>query len=71
VGAIQQSKEQATVKIVNRMVLGLGVVILAASAMGQGITTGTITGTVTDPSGALFPAHRFKSLIWRLASSST
>jgi hypothetical protein len=60
VGAIQQSKEQATVKIVNRMVLGLGVVILAASAMGQGITTGTITGTVTDPSGAVVPGAQIQ-----------
>jgi len=60
VGAIQQSKEQATVKIVNRLVLGLGVVILAASAMGQGITTGTITGTVTDPSGAVVPGAQIQ-----------
>ena len=40
-------------KIANKLVLGWGVFILAASAMGQGITTGTVQGTVADPSSAL------------------
>ena len=35
-------------KIVKNVVLGLGALLFAASAFGQGITTGTITGTVTD-----------------------
>src|ERR1700721_2571023 len=37
------------------MVLGLGAFFLAASAFGQGITTGTVSGSVTDPSGAVVP----------------
>jgi hypothetical protein len=48
------------VKIVNRLVLSWGALILAASAMGQGITTGTITGTVTDPSGAVVPGAQIQ-----------
>jgi hypothetical protein len=48
------------VKIVNRLVLSLGAFILAASAWGQGITTGTITGTVTDPSGAVVPGAQIQ-----------
>jgi hypothetical protein len=34
--------------------------ISAALAMGQGITTGTITGTVTDPSGAVVPGAQIQ-----------
>jgi len=51
--AIQIREEQRIVKIVNKLVLGWGVFILAASAMGQGITTGTVQGTVADPSSAV------------------
>ncbi len=40
-------------KIVNKLFLVLGAAILAASAMGQGITTGTVQGTVADPSAAV------------------
>ena len=32
-----------------------GCLIMAPAAHGQGITTGTITGTVVDPSGAAIP----------------
>ena len=36
-------------KIVKNVVLGLGALLFAASAFGQGITTGTVSGSVTDP----------------------
>ena len=32
-----------------------GILFIAPAAYGQGITTGTITGTVVDPSGAAIP----------------
>jgi hypothetical protein len=53
--ANQNHKEQRIVKIVNNVVLGLGALLFAASAFGQGITTGTVSGSVTDPSGAVVP----------------
>ena len=47
-------------KIVKNVVLGLGAILLAAFAFGQGITTGTITGTVTDSSGAIVPGAQIQ-----------
>jgi len=40
---------------VKKLVLGWAAIIFAASAFGQGITTGTVSGSVTDPSGAVVP----------------
>ncbi len=42
-------------KTLKNVVLGLGALLFAASAFGQGITTGTVSGSVTDPSGAVVP----------------
>jgi hypothetical protein len=58
--ANQNHKEQRIVKIVRNVVLGLGALLFATSAFGQGITTGTITGTVTDPSGAIVPGAQIQ-----------
>jgi Carboxypeptidase regulatory-like domain/TonB-dependent Receptor Plug Domain len=41
------------VKIVKKLVLGCGAFLFASSAFGQGITTGTVQGTVADPSTAV------------------
>ena len=38
---------------VKKLVLGWAAFIFAATAFGQGITTGTVSGSVTDPSGAV------------------
>ncbi len=40
-------------RIVKNVVLGLGALLFAATAFGQGITTGTVAGTVADPSAAV------------------
>jgi hypothetical protein len=58
--ANQNHKEQRIVKILKNVVLGLGALLFATSAFGQGITTGTITGTVTDPSGAIVPGAQIQ-----------
>jgi len=46
---------ESTVPNVKKLVLGWAAFIFAASAFGQGITTGTVSGSVTDPSGAVVP----------------
>ena len=47
-------------RIMKKLVLGWGMLLFATSALGQGITTGTVTGTVTDPSGALVPGAQIE-----------
>jgi Carboxypeptidase regulatory-like domain/TonB-dependent Receptor Plug Domain len=48
------------VRIATKLVLSWAAFTFALSAFGQGITTGTITGTVTDPSGAVVPGAQIQ-----------
>src|SRR5260370_28478993 len=45
-----------------RLLAGVACLFLATSAFSQGIATGTISGTVTDPSGAVLPGALVKAV---------
>ena len=47
-------------RIARSIALGLFVIGITAVASGQGITTGTVSGTVTDPSGAVVPGAQIQ-----------
>src|SRR4030088_2245865 len=40
------------------LIMGMAFFLLAASALSQGIATGSISGTVADPSGAVVPGAK-------------